>query len=209
VSFLWVFGPFEKLVFQLERDRNMKMTTNILMVIGVILFAGFTVAYATFGQVLPGPPPLAGDANLDSVVSAGDYASVQATFGDTIAPGPDDFPLIGDANNDGVVSAGDYACIQANFGNTGDPNGFLLGDANGDGVVSAGDYAAVMTGFGFPLSPILGDANRDGVVSAGDYASVQANFGNVRSDTAPAPEPVTMAMLCIGGTALLRRRRWG
>ena len=57
---------------------------------------------------------LAGDANRDGVVSAGDYASVQANFGSTGEAG-----IPGDANGDGVVSAGDYASVQANFGNTG------------------------------------------------------------------------------------------
>ncbi len=54
---------------------------------------------------------LTGDANHDGVVSAGDYASVQANFGN-VGPG-----IMGDANGDGVVSAGDYASVQANFGN--------------------------------------------------------------------------------------------
>ena len=63
---------------------------------------------------ISGPPPfLDGDANGDGVVSAGDYASVQANFGNTGAAG-----ILGDANGDGVVSAGDYASVQANFGNT-------------------------------------------------------------------------------------------
>ena len=59
------------------------------------------------------PSLLEGDANRDGVVSAGDYASVQANFGSTGDPG-----ILGDANGDGVVSAGDYASVQANFGNT-------------------------------------------------------------------------------------------
>ncbi len=54
---------------------------------------------------------LMGDANRDGVVSAGDYASVQANFGHVGDPG-----ILGDANCDGVVSAGDYASVQANFG---------------------------------------------------------------------------------------------
>ncbi len=58
---------------------------------------------------------LLGDANGDGVVSAGDYASVQANFGNTGTAGGG---LAGDANGDGVVSAGDYASVQANFGNT-------------------------------------------------------------------------------------------
>ena len=61
---------------------------------------------------------LPGDANKDGVVSAGDYASVQAAFGNT---GAADGSLVGDANGDGVVSAGDYASVQANFGNTTPP----------------------------------------------------------------------------------------
>ena len=55
---------------------------------------------------------LLGDANGDGVVSADDYGSVQASFGDTGAPG-----LPGDANGTGAVSADDYASVQANFGN--------------------------------------------------------------------------------------------
>lgn len=59
---------------------------------------------------------LEGDANRDGVVSAGDYASVQANFGSTGEAG-----ILGDANGDGVVSAGDYASVQANFGATAGP----------------------------------------------------------------------------------------
>ena len=53
---------------------------------------------------------LAGDANLDGVVCADDYVSIQANFGNT------GINLIGDANNDGLVGADDYASVQANFG---------------------------------------------------------------------------------------------
>jgi fructan beta-fructosidase len=63
--------------------------------------------------VMAPPALLLGDANRDGVVSAGDYASVQANFGNTGEAG-----ILGDANGDGVVSAGDYASVQANFGNT-------------------------------------------------------------------------------------------
>ena len=63
--------------------------------------------------VLAPIPTLPGDANNDGVVSADDYASVQANFGDTGTPG-----LPGDANLDGLVSADDYASVQSNFGAT-------------------------------------------------------------------------------------------
>ena len=65
-------------------------------------------------EVIDGAPVfLVGDANLDTVVSADDFASVQAHFGDSGAAGGG---LEGDANHDGVVSADDYASIQAHFG---------------------------------------------------------------------------------------------
>ncbi len=66
-----------------------------------------------FAQGPVEPDFLEGDANRDGVVSAGDYASVQANFGST-----GDVGIPGDANLDGVVSAGDYASVQANFGAT-------------------------------------------------------------------------------------------
>ena len=59
--------------------------------------------------LLPSPFPI-GDANHDGVVSAGDYAAIQAHFGDTGEPG-----ILGDANQDGVVSAGDYAAVMTCF----------------------------------------------------------------------------------------------
>ena len=65
-------------------------------------------------QLAPEPATLLGDANLDTLVSADDYASVQANFGNTGDPGG---TLLGDANHDGLVGADDYASIQANFGN--------------------------------------------------------------------------------------------
>ena len=59
------------------------------------------------------PAMIPGDANGDGLVSADDYASVQANFGDTGDPG-----IPGDANGTGTVSADDYASVQSNFGNT-------------------------------------------------------------------------------------------
>jgi len=66
-------------------------------------------------QIMEGAYPAAfllGDANGDHLVSADDYASVQANFSNSGVPG-----IPGDANHDGVVSADDYASVQANFGN--------------------------------------------------------------------------------------------
>lgn len=78
-------------------------------------------SYSLLGQSITGIDDaglafLLGDANLDGIVSADDYASVQANLGSVGSPGGG---LVGDANHDGIVSADDYASIQANFGAAG------------------------------------------------------------------------------------------
>ena len=65
-------------------------------------------------QINLGLDVLLGDANLDGLVSADDFASVQSHFGDSGVAGG---YLFGDANHDGLVSADDFASVQANFGN--------------------------------------------------------------------------------------------
>ena len=62
---------------------------------------------------VPEPASLLGDANLDGLVSADDFASVQSHFGDSGVAGGG---LLGDANHDGLVSADDFASVQSNFG---------------------------------------------------------------------------------------------
>ena len=57
---------------------------------------------------------LLGDANGDGLVSADDYAAVQACFGDSGAPG-----LLGDSNGSGAVSTDDYSSVRTNFGRMG------------------------------------------------------------------------------------------
>ncbi len=69
------------------------------------------IEYIASTNIILAVVPLPGDANGDGVVSADDYASVQANFGNTGDPS-----ILGDANGDGVVSADDYAIVQAHFG---------------------------------------------------------------------------------------------
>ena len=72
----------------------------------------YTLSYRNgYTTLTVGQTILLGDANGDRVVSAADYACVQAAFGNIGAPG-----MLGDANGDGAVTAGDYASVQENFG---------------------------------------------------------------------------------------------
>ena len=84
-----------------------------MLIISCILLLGLGLkltGYVTYDS------PCIGDANNDGVVSAGDYASVQANFGNTCPINNSFCP--GDANKDGIVSAADQSAVQANFGNT-------------------------------------------------------------------------------------------
>jgi hypothetical protein len=84
---------------------------------------------------------------------------------------------------------------------------FLYGDINLDNLVDAGDYGTWQASYGTagPHSWGTGDLNNDTVVDAGDYGIWQAGYGN--TITPPTPEPATMALLALGGLAVLRRRR--
>lgn len=85
------------------------------------------------------------------------------------------------------------------------------GDANLDHVVTSGDFTALATNFGMTGKNWSdGDFNYDGVVNALDFNSLASNFG--MSTAGPAlgalvPEPVSLTMLAMAGTLLLRRRR--
>ena len=91
----------------------MKKLGWFMLIISCILLLGLGLkltGYVTYDS------PCIGDANNDGVVSAGDYASVQANFGNTCPINNSFCP--GDANKDGIVSAADQSAVQANFGNT-------------------------------------------------------------------------------------------
>jgi hypothetical protein len=95
----------------------------------------------------------------------------------------------------------------------------LSGDANLDSVVNALDFNALATNYG-PTSNLWsqGDFNYDGQVNSLDFDAIAANFNETLPTAAPAPlagqalgslvpEPTSLALLGLGASAILGRRR--
>jgi PEP-CTERM motif-containing protein/dockerin type I repeat protein len=81
----------------------------------------------------------------------------------------------------------------------------LPGDFNGDGVVSDADYTIWADNYGASGATFaMGDANGDGEVSDADYTIWADNYG---ATSAAVPEPTTMALVALGGLAMIRRKR--
>jgi hypothetical protein len=153
---------------------------------------------------------LTGLANADLVLNmarSGWASYVGATL--TIVTAANDLSAIAPFNsvtwNNNMVGQVNYTAGAITLTHVG-----LAGDGNLDGSIDAADYALWFNNYG--TAPGLwgsGDFNGDNAVDAADYALWFNNYGALPLP-APAgsvPEPATMALLVLGGLAMLRRRK--
>jgi len=108
----------------------------------------------------------------------------------------------GDAGYSVAVASGDWI---ATF------TGLTGGDANADHKVSIGDLS-IMAGnwnqCGFTNGYADADFNCDGCVKIGDLSIMAGTWGwELPGGGVAIPEPATLSLLCLGGLAVIRRRR--
>jgi hypothetical protein len=89
----------------------------------------------------------------------------------------------------------------------------IEGDADEDNDVDFDDFSTLAFNFGSSGGWSDGDFDGDGDIDFDDFSALAFNYGQTCSGPAPAagsaaaPEPLTLGLLALGGTALLLRRR--
>ena len=162
-----------------------------------------------FGGDPAGPTPLVPDGfsnafDIDRIGAAVIAGSNYPLF-DLVRTDPN-------VSDDFVIDTDDVDELVFNLVQTTIGNGTRYGDANLDGLTDLGDYATWAT---TTLTTTLGgwtdgDFNGDGLVDLVDYATWATTTLTPLAPSGapvPAPEPATMALLAIGGLAVIRRRR--
>ncbi len=85
----------------------------------------------------------------------------------------------------------------------------LPGDLNGDGFVGLDDLDIILIHWNQNVTPgdlLLGDVTGDGYVGLSDLDEVLNNWNTGTPPTSVVPEPETVALLTLGGLAMMKRR---
>ena len=159
------------------------------------------------GNVVMGPGQsfVCGDFDGDADCDADDVDNMCANMGGDSG--------IYDMDGDGDVDEDDFRwiienCLEYDCDGDGVTDGFgtFRGDFNTDGTVNGTDLSIMSSNFGAPTGFAGGNANCDTTVNGTDLSILSGTFGNTKCTT-PIPEPITLGLLCVGGGAMLRRRR--
>jgi len=143
-----------------------------------------------------------GDFNDDGVVDAADISLAEAAIGAGL-PGDDTYDFDGD---------GDSTSADVFFWRTQILDLPIPGDTDGDGDVDDADLGVAFANYTGPLGAGVGTKTADEGDTDGDGDVDDADLGNAfAAYTGPiataVPEPTSLALIGLGGLAMLRRRR--
>jgi len=122
-------------------------------------------------------------------------------------------------DEDGTLAAGTRTVelVLTTIGNDGYADNLSLeldwtreGDFNADGFVGQADLDILLANWGRDVahsSLIEGDASGNGVVDTADLDVLRDNWGDGAFPDVNIPEPGSLAIMTLGGLALMRRRR--
>ncbi len=216
-----VFGNVDlqagsKLGIQLQGINDTDADRSRLSLTGALTFAGtagdlFTVDVTNFGS-FTGPA-----AATYTIASAGSIASTGLNSPLTVVVGAGGNGTATNASNIRLRVSGFQPFEKFTLQKIGNSLvlsfvPFFEADFDENGQVNGADLALWRTGFGTPTAAthMQGDANADGAVDGDDLLVWQRQLGLGSPATAAAaavPEPASLAMLCMGLLAVLRRPR--